>query len=279
MTVAAYDRAVDRDSSTPSQTAMMAALGRATHLLHYGPNALFDDWLAWPLVGPAADPIIDGIRPLLGDDEVPIATWFAARSRLTEDWLAATGAAQYVILGAGLDSYAWRTANDVRVFEVDHPATQAGKQARATRLGLSPAAAPTWVPVDFERADLATSLAEAGLDPTTSAFVSWLGVVPYLTPEAIRSTLNSLPPCTLAVGYVVPESFRDEDARRFGAVIETQVATMGEPWLSLMTPTEFATLLATAGFSVVEDVGAHDIESRYGIPAVNYERMALARKG
>ncbi len=107
----------------PSQTAMMAATGRALHLLHHGPRALLTDWLAWPFVGAAVDPLVERFRPLIADQEVPFATWFGARSRVSEDWLAESGADQYVVLGAGLDSFAWRQSGGVRVFEVDHPAT------------------------------------------------------------------------------------------------------------------------------------------------------------
>ena len=91
---------------------MTAAMGRAAHLIHYGPRALLADWLAWPLVGANAEAILAGYRALMGDQEVPFATWFGARSRLTEDWLAVSGAEQHVILGAGLDSFGWRGARE-----------------------------------------------------------------------------------------------------------------------------------------------------------------------
>lgn len=256
---------------------MTAAMGRAAHLIHYGPRALLTDWLAWPLVGANAEAILAGYRPLLGDQEVPFAAWFGARSRLSEDWLAVSGAEQYVILGAGLDSFAWRQSGIARVFEVDHPSTQAWKRERVATIGLPMPAELVWVPIDFEHQRLGPALAEAGLDPSNEVFVSWQGVVPYLTRDAIAQTLRELPRCPLAVGYVLPEADRDEDVRRLGAVVEASVREMGEPWLTLATPTEFAALLSDSGFTVVEDVGAHDIQVRYGLPALNYERMALAR--
>src|SRR5262245_56524675 len=114
----------------PSRTAMMTAVGRAVHLLHHGPRAVLADWLGWPLVGADADAVLANLRNLLGDDEVPFLSFIAARSRLAEDWLGASGATQYVILGAGLDSFAWRQSGDIEVFEVDHPSTQAWKRAR-----------------------------------------------------------------------------------------------------------------------------------------------------
>ena len=263
--------------AAPSRTAMTAAMGRAAHLIHYGPRALLADWLAWPLVGANAEAILAGYRALMGDQEVPFATWFGARSRLTEDWLAVSGAEQHVILGAGLDSFAWRQSGIVRVFEVDHPSTQAWKRERVATIGLPMPAALVWVPIDFEHQRLRPALAEVGLDASNGVFVSWQGVVPYLTRDVIAQMLRELPRCSLAVGYVPPEADRDEDARRLGAVVEASVREMGEPWLTLATPTEFAALLSDSGFTVFEDVGAHDIQIRYGLPALNYERMALAR--
>src|SRR5579884_1294901 len=106
----------------PSRTARMAAVARALHLFRHGPRALLADWMAWPLVGSSAEAIAAGSPAVLGEE--PFMTWFAARSRITEDWLAASEATQYVILGAGLDSFAWRQPSHVRVFEIDRPATQ-----------------------------------------------------------------------------------------------------------------------------------------------------------
>jgi methyltransferase (TIGR00027 family) len=258
---------------------MMVAIARASHLLHYGPRALLADWLAWPLVGADAEAIIAEHRELMGDlDEVPLLAWVAARSRLAEDWLTDSAAEQYVILGAGLDSFAWRQPERVRVFEVDQPSTQAWKRARVAALGMPSPAELVWVPVDFEQDRLGRALASAGLDATRGVFVSWLGVVPYLTSDAIVQTLRDLPDCSLAVGYVLPDTHRDADARDFGANLEVRVRELGEPWVTLPTSEEFAALLAQGGFTVVEDIGAHDIETRYGIPAVHFERMTLARK-
>lgn len=260
----------------PSRTAMMTALGRAIHLFHHGRGALLDDWLAWPLVGPEADTIVDSVRPLVGEHEVPVATWLAGRARLAEDWLAQSGADQYVVLGAGLDSFAWRQTGDVTVFEVDHAGSQTWKRSRSAALGLPQPSRLSWVPVDFQEEGVAPALGAAGLDASRPVFVSWLGVIPYLTRPAVLDTLRQLPPCSLAVGYLPPDAAREEDSRPLGRVMEGVVEAVGEPWITMTTPAEFAELLAEAGFSVVEDLGARDIEPRYGLPALNYERMALA---
>ena len=267
------------EAAGPSRTAMIAAMARASHLLHYGPRALLADWLAWPLVGADAEAILAKRRELLGDlDVVRLSVWMAARSRLAEDWLTISAAEQYVVLGAGLHSFAWRQPERARVFEVDQPSTQAWKRERVAALGMPIPAELVWTPVDFEQRQLGTALSQAGLDATRGVFVSWLGVVPYLTPDAIVQTLRDLPDCSLAVGYVPPDTHRDEDAREYAAGVEGIVREAGEPWVTLPTRNEFAALHAKGGFTVIEDVGAHDIDTRYGIPAVNFERMTLARK-
>ncbi len=266
------------DVATPSRTAMIAAVARGSHVLRYGPRALVADWVAWPLVGAPAEAILAQIDMLGGSDAVPICAWIAARSRLAEDWLSTSAAEQYVILGAGLDSFAWRQPGHVRVFEVDQSSSQSWKRARVAALGMPTPTELTWIPVDFEQDQLGQALTRSGLDPAHGVFVSWLGVVPYLTSDAIVQTLRDLPNCSLAVGYLPPDGHRDEDAREVAAKFEASVRELGEPLVTLTTPEEFAALLAKGGFTVVEDVGAHDIGSRYGIPAAFFERMVLARK-
>lgn len=251
---------------------MLAALGRGAHLLHHGPRALLQDWLAWPLLGADADPLMELGTALLGDDVPTYATWLAARARLSEDWAAASGCEQVLLLGAGLDSSAWRRSH-ARVFEVDHPATQAWKRARAEKLQLPEG--PLWVPVDFEGDRLGPALDAAGLDPARSTFVSWQGVIPYLTEAAILATLRELPSCSLALSYVPPEADWDADARRAGALVRDVAASEGEPWITFTTPAQLADLVRTAGFRMLEDVGAGDIEGRFGHRAVNFERICL----
>jgi methyltransferase (TIGR00027 family) len=257
---------------------MMAAVARAMHLFDHGAQALLVDWLAWPLIGAAAERIAAGTPAVVNEIRRPFMTWFAARTRITEDWLAAQDASQYVLLGAGLDSFAWRQAGDVRVFEVDLAQTQAWKAERVQALGLPVPETLTSVPFDFERPSLTKDLIAAGLEPSGRVLLSWLGVVPYLTRKAILETLRDLPPCHLTVAYVPPQTGWDELARRVGAHFHQQVRELGEPWISLLSPEEMALLLAEGGFKVIEDLGASDVEDRYGLPAIHHERIALARK-
>jgi len=112
-------------TGAPSRTAMMAACARGGHLLNYGPDAVLFDWLAWPLVGTEAEAMTNGLRDAFGEVSIRISNWLAARSRIAEDWLAASGATDYVLFGAGLDSFGWRQPRrgGIRVVEIDHPSS------------------------------------------------------------------------------------------------------------------------------------------------------------
>jgi methyltransferase (TIGR00027 family) len=259
---------------------MMAASARAWHLFTHGPRAVLVDWLAWPLVGSAAEALIAGLAAAFGDPSVQLATFMAARSRISEDWLVASGAEQYVILGAGLDSFAWRQPGGMRVFEVDHPATQAWKRSRLEALGIPMPAELVWVPVDFEVESIAAGLDRANVTASGATFISWLGVAVYLSLKAIGETLRGLPPCSLAVSYATPEDMWEGEIHRVTKMFEAMADEAGEPLVSLLTPSQIAEVLAANGFVVVEDVGHEDVEGRYGLPALSLanERIALARK-
>jgi methyltransferase (TIGR00027 family) len=262
----------------PSRTAMMAACARGWHLLLHGPRAVLADWFAWPLVGSEAEAMTASLRPAFGDVVVELATWVAARSRMAEDWLAASGAEQYLVLGAGLDSFAWRQVEGLRVFEVDHPATQAWKRSRVEALGIAVPAELAWVPVDFEQESVAAGLDRARLD-SRPTFTSWLGVTAYLSLEAIGATLSGLAPGSLAVSYATPPEMWKGEVPAASKTFDAMAVGAGEPIVSRLNPDGFAELLAQSGFSVVEDLGAEDVEGRYGLPALSIgnERVALAR--
>jgi methyltransferase (TIGR00027 family) len=237
------------------------------------------DWLAWPLVGSEAEDLIAGMRGAFGDVVGSLATWVSARSRFVEDWLTASGADQYVILGAGLDSFAWRQRGGVRVFEVDHPATQEWKRSRLQALGASVPPELAWVPVDFEVESVADGLDRAGFGAAPT-FVSWIGVTPYLSLDAIGATMRALPRCSLAASYATPAEMWQREVRAASDTFREMAVAAGEPTVSLFAPSEFADLLAGNGFAIVDDVGPEDVEARYGVPALSLgnERIALSRK-
>ncbi|HEX2286304.1 MAG TPA: class I SAM-dependent methyltransferase [Mycobacterium sp.] len=267
-------------TGAPSRTAMMAACGRVGHLFNYGADAMLSDWLAWPLIGSEAETMLAGLREAFGEVSVRLANWLAARTRISEDWLAASEAKEYVILGAGLDTFAWRqpSRGGIRVIEIDHPSTQAWKRSRIEALGVSVPSTLTWAPVDFEVESVAAGLERAGVN-SDAVFVSWLGVTTYLSLAAISATLRSLPQCSIAVSYATPEQTWHGEARAISREFGAMASATGEPLISHYMPDEFAAVLADNGFDVVEDVGADEVESRYGPPAlaIGDERVALAR--
>jgi methyltransferase (TIGR00027 family) len=266
----------------PSQTAMTAAAARAAHLLVDSEPRIFADSLAALLLGDKAETYLryhreHGDHPLLAGTRAQAT----CRSRFTEDQLAlaaARGTAQYVILGAGLDSFACRSelAGRLRVFEVDHPATQQRKRALLAAAGLAEPPTLTWVPVDFETDELIASLTAAGLDPAAPAFVSWLGVTMYLTAEAIGATLASLsrlaPGSELVTDYMLTADLRDADGVAYADLVMPDSERRGEPWLSFFTPEQMTGLLTRHGFT-----GVRDVRQRDAISATLWERTDLLR--
>ena len=261
---------------------MTAAAARAAHLLVDSEPRIFADSLAALLLGDKAEIYLRYHREH-GDHPLLAATRAQAtcRSRFTEDQLAlaaARGTAQYVILGAGLDSFACRSelAGRLRVFEVDHPATQQRKRALLAAAGLAEPPMLTWVPVDFETGELIAALTAAGLDPAAPAFVSWLGVTMYLTAEAIGATLASLsrlaPGSELVTDYMLTADLRDADGVTYAGLVMPDSERRGEPWLSFFTPEQMTGLLTRHGFT-----GVRDVRQRDSISAALWERTDLLR--
>jgi methyltransferase (TIGR00027 family) len=259
-------------SHQPSLTAQGAALHRAAHQLVDNPQ-VFADPLALKIVGDAAaDELRAGRDRHALVQSAPLRAFIATRSRFTEDSLAeayTAGVRQYVILGAGLDTFAYERARrfaDLAIFEIDHPATQGWKRARLGEAGIAVPKSVTFAPVDFESETLADGLARAGFDAARPAFFAWLGVTPYLTHDAILATLGfiaSLPSGSGVVfDYAEPP---DEAARAHGgfAAMAARVAAIGEPFRSLIDPADLARDLARLGFARIEDFGAPALNARY----------------
>ena len=195
----------------------------------------------------------------------------AARSRFAEDELAALvqqGVRQYVVLGAGLDTFAYRNPfAELRVFEVDFPATQQWKRTVLADAGITIPANVNFVPLDFEHHTLAEGLAEAGLEMKQPAFFGWLGVVPYLTLEAFRSSIAAIAqlPSPTAVNFdfaLAPELLSPRARAAFEMLAE-RVAAAGEPFRLFFAPEQLDTELRSAGFSHAEITGADELNRRY----------------
>jgi methyltransferase (TIGR00027 family) len=276
------------ESGRPSRTAFRVAMRRAAHQILDRPPVL-DDPIAVPLLG--ADFAIDREREMH-----PVARAFrafmAVRSRYVEDQLAAAvaeGVAQYVVLGAGLDTFALRNPySALRVFEVDFPATQEWKRALLANAAIAPPSNLTFVPLDFEHQTLAGGLADAELDASAPAFFGWLGVVPYLTLDAFRSTLAAiagLPKGTaVAFDYAVSPDTLSPLRRKVFDALAARVAAAGEPFKLFFTPPELNVQLRSAGFQRVEQVDSDELNGRYfrgradglELPSPGLGRMAIA---
>jgi len=258
----------------PSRTALGAAGYRAAHQLFEG-GKVFCDPFARTILGDGADTLIERLS---ADPAAPRARIFmAARSRFAEDCLGAAvarGVRQAVVLGAGLDTFALRNPYadlGLRVFEVDHPATQAWKQRRLAETGLAVPPSLTFAAIDFETDDLGRGLREAGFTPDHPAFFIWLGVVPYLGRPAIAATLRyiaGIPNAGVVFDYSEPLENYPPEGRRPMLALAAAAAESGEPWLSHFDPDEIDRELRGYGFEDIEDLGISEMAVRYlGAPA------------
>lgn len=257
----------------PSWTAMAVAHARAYHQVVEEPR-VFIDPLALRIVGESALRDSEFDRGLDPDLVCHRRLFIAARSRFADDTVAAAvarGTGQVVILGAGLDTTAYRnTHEDVRFFEVDHPDTQEWKWRRLSEVGIAIPSSLTFVPIDFERSMLAAGLAKAGLDRTRSALFVWLGVVMYLTRMSVEDVLRYIAghsgESEVVFDYLCPVSSTSHD-RGAGQRQERadRVAAVGEPWLSFFTADEIRKDLLSYGFKRVEDRSITQLLATYGI--------------
>ena len=253
----------------PSRTAWAAAAHRAAHqVLEQG--RIFADPLALRILGEDSETVARKAEERPSGRRMRI--FIAVRTRFAEDALAAAverGVRQVVVLGAGLDTYAYRnTLRDrLRIFEVDHPATQAWKRQRLADAAIPIPNSLTFAPIDFEHQTLAEGLAAAGFDSSQQTFFTWLGVVPYLTEKAVWSTLGfiaSLPNGAHVVfDYSDPPASLSAEKRTSHERRAKHVAELGEAWLNYFEAHELRAKLMALGFSEIEDLGPPQIAARY----------------
>tara|TARA_R110002074_G_scaffold326276_1_gene496602 strand:- start:97 stop:942 length:846 start_codon:yes stop_codon:yes gene_type:complete len=253
----------------PSQTALGAAGYRAAHQALDG-GAIFSDPLARGILGGQGDAIIAALSA--DPRQKPARIFMAARSRFGEDSLATAvrrGVRQAVVLGAGLDTLSLRnphTKLGLRIFEVDHPATQAWKLRRLDEVGYVVPTSTTFASIDFERQELGSCLQGAGFDPRRSAFFLWLGVVPYLRSAAISATLryiSSVPESEVVFDYSEPLENYPPERRAEMVELGKRASERGEPWLSHFDPINIARELEDLGFRDREDLDLDGIALRY----------------
>jgi methyltransferase (TIGR00027 family) len=253
-----------------SRTARRVAIRRAAHQLLDRPRVL-DDPLALLIIG------TDAAEELRSNPKEGHAfsrafrAFMAARSRYAEDELSravAHGVRQYVVLGAGLDTFAYRNPHPgLRVFEVDHPATQIWKREQLQAAGIAIPPSLIFVPVDFEQQTLADGLGQSGFKAETAAFFSWLGVTPYLTREACMATLGFIAKMPVGSGVVfdfaVDRSLLKWGQRMALDALSRRVARYGEPFQLFFDPGKLRDELNGMGFSRTELLQGEQINARY----------------
>jgi methyltransferase (TIGR00027 family) len=279
--------------AAPDSTAVRTALWRALHVAVDPPPHVFADEFGLRLADPG-----DGWRDREDMDPATAGryrTGMVARARFVEDLVteqAGRGVAQYVILGAGLDTFAQRRpeiAARLRVFEVDQPGPQAWKRARLDELGLG---VPDWlhlVPVDFETTSWWDHLTAAGFAPDEPAVVASTGVSMYLTKEANLATLRRIagfaPGSTLAMTFMLPPELLDEGERARHRATASRAKAAGTPFVSSFSPGEMLEMAREAGFRDATHVSGAELNERYfaeradGLRVIPGEEFLVATAG
>ncbi|MFB7599699.1 class I SAM-dependent methyltransferase [Streptomyces sp. NPDC056160] len=284
-------RAQDSRAEQPDHTAVRVALWRALHVRADPPPHVFEDEVGLRLAGPGDDwrqrPDMDA------DGTRAFRAGIVARARFVEDLVVAEagrGVTQYVVLGAGLDTFVQRrpeVAAGLQVFEVDQPEPQAWKRRRLTELGLGVPDGLRLVPVDFEAGgSWWEELVAAGFDAGRPAAVACTGVSMYLTREAIRGTLRQVaglaPGSTLAMTFMQPAELLDPRMRDLLETTTRLARASGTPFLSFFSPAQMLDLAREAGLAQVRHVSAEDLARRYftgrtdGLRPVAAEELLVA---
>ena len=271
----------------PSDTALGAAVIRAVHQLIDDPPPILSDPVSPRLL---AAEILESIKSDPGRHRTPQAKGLRShvvlRSRYTEDQLqeaSANGIRQFINVGAGFDTFAFRQpawATGLEIIEVDHPASQQAKTSYFSGKGLVAPANTRFVPVDLENDRLAEALAGTGVDPARPTFFACLGVVTYLTHTGIEKTLESVAGMPGARALVV--AFASKDSEKKPSEAAQRAAQHGEPWLTYFTRQEIENLLVASGFSSVEFLEPETAAERYytgrsDLPPPRKTRLCLAR--
>ncbi len=253
-------------------------MGRALHVRHSSNPVLNDSWAIHLLSPQYREQVLgmayeDGMQLIEGFDSAAVFAINIGCLRYAEDEVErclASGIGQYLVLGAGLDSFALRRADlagQCKVFEVDHPDMQALKRQRIAEADELPAMLPTFIPVDFETDQLGAQIAASSFDTGSRAVVSWLNTLPYLTEEATAATLSELadllqPGSRLILNYAADVAFTEAQIALATRLMEVTGAT-AEPFRSRWAPADFEALLESQGFRMIEHATEVDLTERY----------------
>jgi len=250
-----------------SRTALATAYMRAAHQLFDAPPRILDDQVALSLLGPAAvQRIKDTADHYRTPDRLALRAHVVLRSRFAEDRLAAAvlrGITQYVILGAGFDTFALRQppwAQALKILEVDHPGTQAMKRSHLTAAGLAMPENAAFANIDFEHESLPDGLRRYHVSMNEPTFFSWLGVMMYLKEDAIDAVLRSV--AMFPAGSEIALTFAPPPGD-FPPPFARRAASLGEPWVSYFEPDALEAKLLGAGFFKVEFLSPAEAEARY----------------
>jgi methyltransferase (TIGR00027 family) len=257
-------------SKTGSKTALGVALLRIVHQLVDASPKILEDTVALSLF---ETDFLSQIQANMSLYQTPAAkalrSHVVLRSRYAEDQLATAvknGIRQYIILGAGFDTFAYRQpewAHTLRIFEIDQPASQQEKRERLHKAGIQIPSNLEFVPIDFETTTLEGGLATSSFDPTLPTFIACLGVLVYLSQEAITAIfqfVQTLPPSSQIV-FTFTQPLPDKDGPR--AILAKRAAELGEPWQTFSTPSELTTYLSGLGFTKINLPLPAEIRERY----------------
>ena len=259
--------------SRPSRTAERVAIRRAAHQLLDTP-LVHEDPIALKILGEEQEAAMRADPRRFEDGPVArvLRAFLAVRSGLAEEALAravAAGVRQYVVLGAGLDTLAYRNPYPgLRVFEVDHPATQAWKRQRLADARIAVPEGVTFVALDFASESLPEALRAAGVRSEEPSFFSWLGVTPYLEPANVLATLAAIAPFTANGGgvvfdYNVPPASLAPSRRAGFEVLAARVAAAGEPFRGFFEPEALVARVLAMGFREVRDMGPDELNANF----------------
>lgn len=257
------------EHGTPSSTALVVAALRAAHQTH-DDGRVFRDPYAEDMLGPEGAALMMGL-PIVPGYRV-MRFFMAARSRYADDVLAeavARGCRQVVLLGAGLDTFSLRNpyrAIGLRIFEVDHPATQADKRRRLLRFGPRLPTNLSLVPVVFGESDIVAELAGAGWRADEPTLFQMLGVVIYLpaaTRRLLLSLVGGLPGAEIVFDYTTLPENQSPEGRAITLAQMAEAAKVGEPWIGLVAPEALSGELTDLGLSDIEDLDVAGLRRRY----------------
>jgi methyltransferase (TIGR00027 family) len=254
-------------------TAQRAALRRASHQVLDDPPVFIDPWAATIVGAEDAATLSRDPRAFETRWSLRLRAFLVARSCVAEETLArcvSHGTRAYVVLGAGLDTFAYRNPHEacgLRTFEVDHPTTQAWKKRRLSDAGIPVPSSVTFVPVDFETHSLEAALGRAGVPADQPALFSWLGVTPYLSRSAVIDVLAMIakrgPGSAVVFDFSASPSTLDAIGRRAFDGLAQRLAAEGEPWITFFDPREIEDELRAVGYRDIEVFDPRSLNARY----------------